>query len=92
MKRTQKLLCMGLFSKKLNGPLLTGQAVGAQGVPPTPGRSIAVDNARSAGTESVMAVNLGPEVRAPSSNKKPQPHWAGAKLDHCRCQRSLQQS
>ena len=24
MKRTQKLLCMGLFSKKLNGPLLTG--------------------------------------------------------------------
>src|SRR6478672_2650866 len=25
MKRTQKLLCMGLFSKKLNGPPLTGQ-------------------------------------------------------------------
>src|SRR5260370_30046895 len=25
MKRTQKLLCIGLFSKKLNGPLLTGQ-------------------------------------------------------------------
>jgi hypothetical protein len=24
MKRTQKLLRMGLFSKKLNGPLLTG--------------------------------------------------------------------
>ena len=32
MKRTQKLLCMGLFSKKLNGPLLTGQAVGARAV------------------------------------------------------------
>jgi len=28
MKRTQKLLCMGLFSKKLNGPLLTGQPTG----------------------------------------------------------------
>jgi hypothetical protein len=25
MKRTQKLLCTGLFSKKLNGPPLTGQ-------------------------------------------------------------------
>ena len=25
MKRTQKLLCLGLFSEKLNGPLLKGQ-------------------------------------------------------------------
>ena len=29
-KRTQKLLCMGLFSEKLNGPLLTGSHVLAE--------------------------------------------------------------
>jgi hypothetical protein len=31
MKRTQKLLCRGLFSKKLNGPLLTPYAVSTLG-------------------------------------------------------------
>ena len=33
MKRTQKLLCMGLFSKKLSGPLLTGQPGGVRRYP-----------------------------------------------------------
>ena len=70
MKRTQKLLCMGLFSKKLSGPLLTGQPGGVRRYPgeirpvvvhPTKRADLSRHGYRAAQFEDAFARFLPPE-------------------------------
>ena len=59
MKRTQKLLCMGLFSKELSGPLLTGQPGGVRRYPGYRPAHLLENSVCCAGTDSKVPVLPG---------------------------------